>query len=70
MLFESRSVPCPVCGAPSTITLTEDRDPRRESEGHEIGFTCSAGRHTVPDSELLKVWALSGRRQQSPEPTG
>lgn len=58
----SRTVACPLCSAQSTITLIEDRDPLRGTEGHEIRFECHAEPHTLPEAEMLKLWAAAGMR--------
>ena len=58
----SRTVLCPLCGAPGTVTLIEDRDPVRDTEGHEIRFECRAQPHAPSETEMLKLWAAAGMK--------
>jgi hypothetical protein len=62
----TRSVTCPMCGHPATITLSENVDPVRGTEGHSIGLQCSnPQRHRDPtEVEKLRVWALNRGTQQ------
>jgi hypothetical protein len=57
----TRSITCPTCGHSATITLFEDVDPVRGSEGHQIKLQCSnPERHPEPSEvEKLRVWALN-----------
>jgi hypothetical protein len=57
MRTSSKSVSCPCCGRPATLTLSERIDPLRGTEGHEIELSCPSS-HAPPDEVLLlKMWA-------------
>jgi hypothetical protein len=53
----SKSVTCPACGLPGMLTLRENIDPLRGTEGHEIEFTCGGMHAALPEVDLLKLWA-------------
>jgi hypothetical protein len=57
----TRSVTCPMCGHPSTITLSENLDAVRGTEGHSIKLECfNPRRHReATEVEKLRVWALN-----------
>jgi hypothetical protein len=68
MHTSTRSVTCPTCGHPATITLSEDVDPVRGTEGHSIKLQCSnPQRHReATEVEKLRVWALNHGARQNP----
>jgi hypothetical protein len=59
MQTSSKSVKCPRCSKPATLTLSETIDPVRATEGHAITLTCSNREPHPPPSEvdLLRLWA-------------
>ena len=61
------AVACPNCERSAVISLIEDIDPRRGTEGHEITFTCSSCEVQPSMSDLLKLWAAN---RPHPDPVG
>ena len=53
------AVTCPSCGRSAVITLIEDIDPRRGTEGHDITFRCTTCQFQPTVSDLLKLWAAN-----------
>lgn len=53
----ARTVSCPTCGRPATITLYEQIDPVGGTEGHQIEFSCSNSRHSLSEPDKLRLWA-------------
>lgn len=63
----NKTVACPNCGTSAMLTLIEDVDPRRGTEGHEITFACTSCRLQPSLSDLLKLWAAN---RPHPDPVG
>jgi|tagenome__1003787_1003787.scaffolds.fasta_scaffold18083977_1 hypothetical protein len=58
MRTSSKTVDCPACGLPATMTLAEQPD-ARGAEGHVIQLRCSNPKQHPPatEVELLRLWA-------------
>lgn len=54
-----RSVLCPRCGQRAVITLYEDPDEGRGTEGHRIEIRCLNPEHRASEPELLRLWAAA-----------
>ena len=61
MQASSKSVSCPTCGLPATITLSERIDPVRHTEGHAIALSCQSNHDRPDEPALLKLWAAVHR---------
>jgi hypothetical protein len=53
----SKSATCPICDLPGMLTLRENVDPVRGTDGHEIEFSCGGIHPPLSEVELLKLWA-------------
>lgn len=53
----SKTVPCPMCGQPAVITLSEEIDPVRDTEDHRIELDCDDASHRLDEPALVKLWA-------------
>ena len=68
MRMLTKAVGCPLCGRPATITLFEQVDQIRGTEGHRIEFACAGRGHELSEVELLRLWAAdraTGRHESS-----
>jgi hypothetical protein len=55
----TNSVACPLCGQLATVSLSDDPDPARGTEGHRVEFQCSNRCNSLDDAHLLRLWAAS-----------